>query len=854
MSFDIEFDYRFASDSFFTEEVRAILDEAARLWGNVINDDFDTVPTGVEFNIENPMNGSAQETVTLTEPIDDLRIFAGANDLSGTTLGRGASRGRDVEGDIFRTRVADDFRGQGPVTDFEPFLGLLLLDTDQNWNFGLDEPAPDENDLLTVALHEIGHVLGLGATKRFEEIGAGGFFGGPNARSVNNGDPIPLTSDLAHTATSFQDGAPLIAPSISKGTRKGISDVDLALLADIGYEIDGFTAQGSAPAIADDGNNVTIRGTILDDSLDGLGGDDQIQGNAGDDTLSGSEGADVIFGEDGDDRLFGGPGDDQLQGGPGADLINGGPGADTLFGGGGADTFFIAQGDSATQISATIIDFTFGEDKILIDPDFGFANGAAVLDIAERSAANITDFTLATGTTLRVSHEPDASPNSTPVSESDIAIGKPDNLNNGQQNTPPVAADDIATVTAVGQSLQIDVLANDSDLDGDNLDITLSGQPDKGSAQTLTANGGPVVLYTPDQDFAGQDSFSYAVADGNGGSDTATVTLEDGTDQGGTGGDTPVPTDPADNLRLVIESDSPDDLMIQAGTVVKLLGDTSGHNVNIASGATALGIDAGTTVNLGLAQSAVTLIRDGTTLVVTDQNDNVVARVNASPAVESEIRFSDGGGALSVANGAMTFSGVGFNDGQSHAASNLGLDGTLTSGTALAGGETLTAPDATNLRILVQDDSPESLRVATGTNARFLGDTGDNTIDLANGAAAGNLKAGTTIDFDAPASDFAFLRDGTTMIAVNTDDNTAAQIAASPNATGSLRFNDGGSTVEVNSASIVFGGVAFGPLAEENSTVLLGSDMTLDPALTSDSNTSVALTGTSPVVTADSIV
>jgi|GEM_PF-4585304 len=69
------------------------------------------------------------------------------------------------------------------------------------------------------------------------------------------------------------------------------------------------------------------------------------------------------------------------------------------------------------------------------------------------------------------------------------------------------------------------LLANDSDPDGDALSVT--------SVDSTTTNGGAVsynpatgaIVYTPAANYNGADSFSYTISDGNGGVDSATVYL-----------------------------------------------------------------------------------------------------------------------------------------------------------------------------------------------------------------------------------------------------------------------------------------------------------------------------------------
>ncbi|MEP0546713.1 MAG: Ig-like domain-containing protein [Rhodothermales bacterium] len=87
-------------------------------------------------------------------------------------------------------------------------------------------------------------------------------------------------------------------------------------------------------------------------------------------------------------------------------------------------------------------------------------------------------------------------------------------------NMPPLALDDAAT-TMEGTAVLVDVLANDSDPDGDLLTIALVGTPMNGTAEALQGQ----VSYAPALGFIGTDSFTYTVSDGNGGTDEALVTV-----------------------------------------------------------------------------------------------------------------------------------------------------------------------------------------------------------------------------------------------------------------------------------------------------------------------------------------
>ena len=92
-----------------------------------------------------------------------------------------------------------------------------------------------------------------------------------------------------------------------------------------------------------------------------------------------------------------------------------------------------------------------------------------------------------------------------------------------EDNTAPDAKVDDAT-TDEDTPVSVNVLSNDTDPDtGDDLDIASFGQGQNGSVACDSETG--ECTYTPDDDFNGEDSFSYTASDGNGGEDTATVSI-----------------------------------------------------------------------------------------------------------------------------------------------------------------------------------------------------------------------------------------------------------------------------------------------------------------------------------------
>jgi len=90
------------------------------------------------------------------------------------------------------------------------------------------------------------------------------------------------------------------------------------------------------------------------------------------------------------------------------------------------------------------------------------------------------------------------------------------------QPDAPLAKDDKDTVELNGE-VQVDVVTNDSDADGDDLSVSLQSSPDNGTAQ---AGNGGTITYTPNENFSGTDTLIYSASDGTGRSDTATLTID----------------------------------------------------------------------------------------------------------------------------------------------------------------------------------------------------------------------------------------------------------------------------------------------------------------------------------------
>ena len=131
-----------------------------------------------------------------------------------------------------------------------------------------------------------------------------------------------------------------------------------------------------------EGGNNTLSGESGNDTLTVSrgSGNNTLNGGIGNDKLDVSNltGNNILNGNEGDDILVGGLGSDQLFGGSGDDLLFGGVKGSKLTGGTGVDKFYLASA-AIPEVAIEVLDFTQGEDKIIIEGIPEIANFANLI-------------------------------------------------------------------------------------------------------------------------------------------------------------------------------------------------------------------------------------------------------------------------------------------------------------------------------------------------------------------------------------------------------------------------------------------------------------------------------------------
>ncbi|MCA9152143.1 MAG: matrixin family metalloprotease [Planctomycetales bacterium] len=247
----LQFDTTYDTNGFFSQSAnQAALLAAGSYFGQRITDSLSAIspggPNSWTVNFDNPQTGSNASIANLSVPADTLVIFVGARDLGGSTVGQAGPGGWNVPGSAspaFANTV--ETRGQGDTrspdaVDFGPWGGFLSLDVDTTWHTDVNSlPASGTVDMFSVLLHEIGHILGFGTSDSWNEQVSGTTFSGANAGTQT------LTADGAHwqngtMSTVFELGGAQEAamdPSIDFGSRKLFTNLDMAGLQDIGWQV-----------------------------------------------------------------------------------------------------------------------------------------------------------------------------------------------------------------------------------------------------------------------------------------------------------------------------------------------------------------------------------------------------------------------------------------------------------------------------------------------------------------------------------------------------------------------------------------------------------------------------------------
>ncbi|MDF1862569.1 MAG: matrixin family metalloprotease [Verrucomicrobiales bacterium] len=247
--------------------------------------------TGASYQITTAANQGSDPLDTPGDPDDDADeygfaglatdvwiLYAGARPLSskgqgGTGTGLNfTSTFNDINGPMHRG--FNDNTPSSTASDLPRWGGAITFDSNATWHFDLSSVAPfGASDFYSIALHEVGHALGLSTSwNQWNDNGGGVYVGSAAIAAYNLDNPGTVASlnlvspsnphfaDGTYDSFIFASGTPITIGTVGSGLRQDLlmdpianfsaqqkrfelTNVDVAALRDVGWE----TLAGVAP-------------------------------------------------------------------------------------------------------------------------------------------------------------------------------------------------------------------------------------------------------------------------------------------------------------------------------------------------------------------------------------------------------------------------------------------------------------------------------------------------------------------------------------------------------------------------------------------------------------------------------
>lgn len=305
-AFIVEVDYTYDTNNFFdTTAKRDAIQAAADRFSRVMTDNLTGVGpggtgtgtfAGWRIGFTHPGTGNSFQVSTAASPAADPLAGAGVADVynfaglsadrwilyaggrpqsAAATGGTGTgvnftSTFTDLNGPMHRGVISET---PGPTTntaaDIPAWGGAVSFNSALNWHFDTTTvPAGGTVDFYSIALHEIGHALGLSLSfNQWEQFDTGGTYTGPNAvaaYNADNGTSLTELNQVSATNEHWEDGTydsiiyaggdPNYVGTVGEGNlqdlllepianftptqrRIELTNVDVAALTDLGWSV-----------------------------------------------------------------------------------------------------------------------------------------------------------------------------------------------------------------------------------------------------------------------------------------------------------------------------------------------------------------------------------------------------------------------------------------------------------------------------------------------------------------------------------------------------------------------------------------------------------------------------------------
>jgi len=291
---DIIFDYTYDTSNWFGDEQRYIMDQAAyafesrlgsETFGSLNPSDYAGTSGNYYLNSLNPVSGQ-QLLVNFgsTTPVDGARltggntlglantitIFPGAGAASGSTLAWASGVHTGTSG-TDSTSSSDKFveyldNVRDTISNYDSVGGTISVNHSYNWYFDTDLTDFDDTtgkfDFYSVMVHEIGHLMGFrDGSDAWDNNYSANTWVGAFGVAANSGNPIPMdAASQSHFNSSELNSShvgcachPIMDVSSGTNERGSFTELDFAVLKDIGYSISASPSGGGI----NDGNTYT---------------------------------------------------------------------------------------------------------------------------------------------------------------------------------------------------------------------------------------------------------------------------------------------------------------------------------------------------------------------------------------------------------------------------------------------------------------------------------------------------------------------------------------------------------------------------------------------------------------------
>ncbi len=263
---DIVFDYSYDTGNYFTDDRKYVMDQVAYAFeSRLANESFaslnpDDYSSDLAFyvNTYNPTTKASLNVYTDTATSEGnimgspnkVVILLGAKSVGTGSYLAQASSGYGYSGVANGTFLNYWNNTRNSTANFDSVGGAITVNTsftfydDTDLTTHTDATTSGHTDFYSTMLHEVGHIMGFSNSwDAWQANKSSNLWTGSNGVAAYNNQSVPIDSASQSHFGSVTEGNvncachPSMATSIPINTRYGFSELDFAMLKDIGYSV-----------------------------------------------------------------------------------------------------------------------------------------------------------------------------------------------------------------------------------------------------------------------------------------------------------------------------------------------------------------------------------------------------------------------------------------------------------------------------------------------------------------------------------------------------------------------------------------------------------------------------------------